>query len=163
MEKWTRSSSPSLYFSFIFFSSLLQRCRSGLNYLLDFPCISQTSASLAGLREYQDIKPQYQIFCVLAKNSLWKQKAGGTCSLMFICVLLLFRNLLEFEDLTFFLTSTYCSIYLDFSNCRATRLIHFFNLVLRNCIACFLLEREEGKKRRVLELQTTILFLFLFK
>lgn len=164
MEKWTRRSSPSLYFSLVFFSSLLQRCSSGLNYLLDFPCISQTSGSLAGLREYQDIKPQYQIFCVLAKNSLWKQKAGGTCSLMFICVLLLFRNLLEFKDLTFFLTATYCSIYLDFSKCRATRLIHFFNLVLRNFVACFLLERgEEGKKRRVLELQTTILFLFLFK
>lgn len=77
LEKQTRSSSPSLYFSFILFCSLLQRCRSGLNFLLDFPCISQTSDSLAGPREYLDIKPEYQIFCVLAKSSVCKQKAGG--------------------------------------------------------------------------------------
>lgn len=126
LEKQTRSSSSSLYFSFIFYSSLLQRCRSGLNYLLEFPCISQASGSLAGLREYLDIKLEYQIFCVLAKNSVCRQKAGGTCSLGFICVLLLFRNLLEFQRSYFFLSSTYCSIYLDFSNCRASRLIHFF-------------------------------------
>lgn len=118
-----------------------------MNYLLDFPCISQTSGSLAGLREYLDIKTEYQISCVLAKNSLRRQKAGGTCSLMFICVLLLFRNLLEFQRSHFFPTSTHCSIYLDFSNCRATRLIHFFSLVLRNLVACFLPERgEEGKR-----------------
>lgn len=125
LEKQTRRSSPSSYFSFIFFSSLLQRCRSGLNYLLDFPC-SQTSGSLAGLREYLDIKPEYQILCVLAKNSVCKQKTGGTCSHKSICVLLLFRNVLEFQRSDFFLTSTYYSIYLDISNCGATRLISFF-------------------------------------
>lgn len=105
LEKQTRRSSPSLYFTFTFFSSLLQRCRSGLNYLLDFPCISQTSGSLAGLREYLDIKPEYQILCVLAKNSVCKQKARGTCSLKSICVLLLFGNLLEFQRSDLFLTS----------------------------------------------------------
>lgn len=86
LEKQIRNSSPSLYFSFIFLSSLLQRCRSGLNYLLDFPCTSQTSGSLAGLRDYLNIKPEYQRFCVLAKNSVCEQKAGGTCSLGFSSV-----------------------------------------------------------------------------
>lgn len=144
-----------------FFSSLLKRCRSGLNYLLDFPCISQTSGSLAGLREYLDIKPEYLIFCVLAKNSVCKQKAEGTCSLRFICILLLFRNLLEFQRSYFFLTSTY-SIYLDISNCRTTRLIHFFIWLWGILFLASFLEGR-GKKRRVLELQTTILFLFLFR
>lgn len=155
---------PIFIFLFHFFSSLLQRCRSGLNYLLHFPCTSQTSGSPAGLRDYLDIKPEYQIFCVLAKNSVCEQKAGGTCSRGFICVPLLFRNLLEFQRSSFFLTSTYSSINLDIHNCRAARLIHFFiwfwGILL---LASFLKEEKRGGKRRILEFQTTILSLFLFR
>lgn len=138
---------PHLYISlsfFFFFPTSEVQVRFELPAGL-FP--ASPWGSLAGLREYLDIKPEYQILCVLAKNSVCKQKTEGTCSHKSICVLLLFRNVLEFQRSDFFLTSTYYSIYLDISSCGATRPIIFFIWFWRILLlASFLKEEKRGKK-----------------